>query len=397
MVQLALVDFNYSATKHPFSGRSYYWTSSASTFINTLDGLSCPSGTNWAEALDTAREVAGTADDDPTYVLLMTDGAPSQYWDPADKSSYFVSGEGCYLGARDEAREVVNDGYELYGVFSFGDQDDENNAYLSELVDYAYNANVRDNHSYYASNPQKLTDALNSIFGLLKEKVAHSNVNYHDGIAMDTTSTALSANVNGNLGSITYSKTGGTSEDYSVTTDASGNATFVIGGAPYPGTTDTITYTKVIGSSAEEGGSGITTQSASATVYKCTVGTGDAAKTYYMPIATLDTDDTTKVGDLNWDLSPLGLLEEGATYKVSFVVWPNQEAYDYVADLNNGKMTWNSSAQQEAHDDGGRLYYKNGVAGYPNIVYYPDTDTYAVLTNTVQEVTYYKEIGRAHV
>ena len=395
MVQLALVDFNYNATKHTFNGGTgtpAYWTNRADTFMATLDSLSCPSGTNWAQALDTAKTVAATGDDDPTYILLMTDGAPSQYWDPSSKSNYYVSGEGCYLGARDEARDIVNAGYELYGVFSFGDSTDENNRYLDKLVDYAYNKEVHSDHSYYASDPDKLEKALESIFGMLKERVAHIAVNYQDGIAMDTTSTALSSNVGGNLGSITYSKTGGTTEDYSVTTDANGNAIFKIGDSTYPGGTETITYTKISGSSSDEGGSGITVdENATATVYKCTVGSGGDAKTFYMPIATLETNTSTKVGDLNWDLSPFGMLEEGATYKISFVVWPNQEAYDYVAKLNNGLMTWGEDSTPEpvyAPNSTTLLYYKNGVADYPNIVRYPD-GTFAVLTNTMQEVTYY--------
>ena len=43
---------------------------------------------------------------------------------------------------------------------------------------------------------------------------------------------------------------------------------------------------------------------------------------------------------VHWDLSTLGLLEDGVTYKVSFTVWPSQDAYDWVADLNNGIRTW---------------------------------------------------------
>jgi hypothetical protein len=120
----------------------------------------------------------------------------------------------------------------------------------------------------------------------------------------------------------------------------------------------TIPYTRISGSDTTSGGSGITTVPAEATVYKCTVGEKD----YYMPIATLE-DGGNQVGELNWDLSPLGMMEEGATYKMSFVVWPNQEAYDYVADLNNGKKSWNESTQTGVYDAGGTLlYYKGGVS-----------------------------------
>lgn len=262
-------------------------------------------------------------------------------------------------------RAVVNAGYELYGIFSFGDADDTENAYLSELVDYAYNADVREDHSFYAQNPQKLEEALESIFGVLREKVAHAGVNYHDGIALDTTSTALT-NISGTLGSITYRKTGGTSDSYTVVADSSGNATFYIGEdeTPHAGSKVPITYPKVTGSSSDEGG--ITVSNVTVDVYQCTVGD----KTYTMPIATLVKNETTKVGDLNWDLSPLGLMEDNATYDISFVVWPDQDAYDYVADLNNGKASFPDSR-------------------YPNIVYNESTGLYAALTNTVQEVTYY--------
>ncbi len=38
-----------------------------------------------------------------------------------------------------------------------------------------------------------------------------------------------------------------------------------------------------------------------------------------------------------WNLGHSALLEGGGTYSVSFIVWPSQEAYDLVSDLNNGK------------------------------------------------------------
>ncbi len=44
-------------------------------------------------------------------------------------------------------------------------------------------------------------------------------------------------------------------------------------------------------------------------------------------------------GKVDWDLSSLGALEDGVTYKVSFTVWPNQDAYDAIMKLNNGDAT----------------------------------------------------------
>ncbi|RVU98155.1 VWA domain-containing protein [Coriobacteriales bacterium OH1046] len=44
-------------------------------------------------------------------------------------------------------------------------------------------------------------------------------------------------------------------------------------------------------------------------------------------------------GKVTWDLGTMQ-LENGVTYTVSFKVWPSQEAYDLVADLNNGFVSY---------------------------------------------------------
>ena len=45
------------------------------------------------------------------------------------------------------------------------------------------------------------------------------------------------------------------------------------------------------------------------------------------------------VTSVRWDLGNT-VLEEGVTYTVSFKVWPSQEAYDWLANLQNGTKTW---------------------------------------------------------
>ena len=51
-------------------------------------------------------------------------------------------------------------------------------------------------------------------------------------------------------------------------------------------------------------------------------------------------------GAVTWDLGDL-VLEDGVTYTVSFKVWPSQEAYDLVADLNNGLVTYESLTEDQ--------------------------------------------------
>ena len=46
-----------------------------------------------------------------------------------------------------------------------------------------------------------------------------------------------------------------------------------------------------------------------------------------------------KTGAVEWNMGEGFMLQEGYTYQVRFKVWPSQEAYDLLADLNNGKKS----------------------------------------------------------
>ena len=55
------------------------------------------------------------------------------------------------------------------------------------------------------------------------------------------------------------------------------------------------------------------------------------------PPARLDND-----GNVIWDLSSLGLLDNDVVYEVRFDAWPSQYTYDLIADLKNGDKDYNS-------------------------------------------------------
>lgn len=74
-------------------------------------------------------------------------------------------------------------------------------------------------------------------------------------------------------------------------------------------------------------------------------------------------------GEVVWDLGD-GLLDDGVTYTVTFDCWPSQETYDLIADLNNGKVSYDSL------DANIKQYLiKNG-------------DSYTLLTNKNPSITY---------
>jgi len=50
---------------------------------------------------------------------------------------------------------------------------------------------------------------------------------------------------------------------------------------------------------------------------------------------------------VTWDLSSVGVLPEGASYAIEFNVWPSQEAYDLIADLNNGIVDYDDLTDEE--------------------------------------------------
>ena len=75
-----------------------------------------------------------------------------------------------------------------------------------------------------------------------------------------------------------------------------------------------------------------------------------------------------------WNLGNDYKLIPGATYSVSFTVWPTQEAYDVIADLNNGLTTW-----EEVQTTYPGQFERTGKK--------PDY-SYSLLTNTSASVSY---------
>ncbi len=54
---------------------------------------------------------------------------------------------------------------------------------------------------------------------------------------------------------------------------------------------------------------------------------------------------TISQGEVKWDLSSLGTLEDNVTYSVKFTVWPSQRAYDIAAALDNGEISHGQNSE----------------------------------------------------
>jgi len=81
---------------------------------------------------------------------------------------------------------------------------------------------------------------------------------------------------------------------------------------------------------------------------------------------------------VTWDLGEAGALKEGWIYSIEFTVWPSQEAYDTIADLNNGVKTM-TQAELDAAGIGKR-----------------DDGSYYLLTNTHLYTTFTDPSGNTY-
>jgi LPXTG-motif cell wall-anchored protein len=166
---------------------------------------------------------------------------------------------------------------------------------LENTIGYAYNMSSVPSNTYFynAGNANALTTAFTNILKSINESIGAKNVHMHDDI------------------------TGLTSVGISTVSSGSGEQ--------YSG----FKYTR-------SGGA---------------YGTGqewaEAPSATFVDTGTPDPDHPERNEKyVEWDLGD-SMMEDSVTYTVSFTVWPSQEAYNMVADSNNGIRTWDSLTVDE--------------------------------------------------
>jgi len=424
-VQISMLTFDGSVDER------LKWTDSTTEFDTAVDTYLkykyLHTGTDWEDAMEEALyKVKHPVDDDPMFVIFFTDGEPSQYknfhgkgknthQDPTSPGTYSEDVSGAYgdffsyflsrESSKDEMRAIVDAGAELFGIYAYNSTDEGYTGYngkedgalmLHNAVKYGYNTddNLKEKFFFEAKDTTSLQKAFAAIFKSITESIGFTNVVVTDGISTDVTSSTV---VNGDVTAFTYiirDKFGAV--DYKVTVAPNGvpegtsveagTPMFTIGsGTPEAGIKKEITVSKIVTENGvpvpDEDGK-IQTEDVSVEVYYYE----KDGKEYIMPIAT-------PAQTVEWDLSPLGVLKDGYSYEVNFVVWPNQASYDLVADLNNGikpeGVTENWEGLTPHTDSKGRIYRVGGISGHEYIALYED-GTYAALSNTEQKVEYYK-------
>ncbi len=370
-VEYSLIYFNENANL------SVDWTENGDIIKNAVSSLPVAKGTNWAHGLRLAKEQYEKKKNeaDLTVVVFMTDGAPSQYWANVlrggndSNTQLFVAGEGCYLGARDEARALVNEGAVLYGLFSYGPDQDFQNNYIGSLVNYAYNNGEAE--KTYKMEAQKdktaLAKNLEKVLKFISNEVGFSDVQIHDGITELTTVTFEDVEPESFTYTITYKDYDQANSSFTEKTAAVMVRKETINGKEediidIPA----ITYHILKNGNVQE----IVTQAVS---IKGAVFNKNSSEKY-----------------VEWkfikdDGTPY-LTEQGWTYKVKFKIWPSQPTYDLLAALNNGILSWGDdytyTDESGSHTISANDYMAQIINNHPLYILRTNTDAYVTYKET---------------
>ena len=318
-------------------------TADKTTFLNKVNAIDRyeGKGTNWEHSLKLANEMSV----DPnraTFVIFVTDGEPTTSQTRGDSGNYqsgddgslndtmFVSGNyggvvpdqygphsqhryyydpmhyylrtatfGStnagdrlnYTAAHDDAKSIVDHGKNFYVIAISSDVGTDA---LNEILD---KAGVGRDHGIPATNQQQLIDAFAKIESEISGLLGWADVEITDGIT-GLTQTVKKSGLLEVDGDFKYWRAPAPANWATMTEEQ--KAAYV------PADTDFVEWT-----AAEMQAAG------------CAPAQYDTAS-----------------GAVLWNMGDDFFLEDGVSYKVTFDVWPKQEAYDYIAALKNQSITY---------------------------------------------------------
>lgn len=361
LVRMSLVSFSDTAKVE--SG----FTSDKDELMSAVQNLVAEGGTNWEHALQLANNEFRLAADennvgamelDPnraTFVVFVTDGQPTfrltrdnvknnQFFENDESKrdistgsylTYHVFGHGNadhydrdYSAALKEAKSIVKKEKILYSIGISGDESELDN--LGQLIS---EAGAGENHSVVVSTQDKLIEAFDDIAEKITGYTGQADIKMLDGITGLTNTISKVNQTDDNRllgvdGDFTYWKSSAP-EDWGTWTSEQKDA--YTQGMDYANSSSTP-------EGYENWPSGQKTafqagKNAAFTEWTSREADGCAEAVY-----------NTENGAVEWDMGETFMLEDGVTYKVSFSCWPSQEAYDILAKLNNGTITFGDTS-----------------------------------------------------
>lgn len=186
-VRVSLVTFSNTATV------KVGLTDRESAIDDAVSSLSANGGTNWEDALETARGIE-THEGASASVVFVSDGNPTFRATPGNKGDntkgdydsntgkyYYGQGNGDAWGqnynyAKLQAQAIVNKNWGFYSVAAFGNVDN-----MQKLVRDA--GGQVDGHYFKASDSTSLNAAFDSIVKSITTTVSYTNVSIHDALS----------------------------------------------------------------------------------------------------------------------------------------------------------------------------------------------------------------------
>ena len=323
------------------------FTDDPDVFNESVEGLTQGGGTNWELPLHMANRM--TVDPDrKTVVIFVSDGNPT--W---RMTRYNVSD--AQLRNQSDMHTSSNNGYyRLYNVFGRGDSDNQGRNYDAALAEAQNIVGVQhkelytiaigpdvdkmarltedsgsgSNNAFTVQTESELTDAINRIEQSINGSYGWGNVQMNDGIT---------------------------------------GLTNLLAKTPLTGVDEAnFTYTRIDKNGVESAWDPV-----AAGANPASYNHEDHAVEWYM-------------GD-NFQ------LEDGVTYKVSFRVWPDQDATDIVTDLNNGTLNYDDltpEVQAQIQNSGGVYTVKTNEDG-AHVTYCPSYSLNGQVTITGEPETLY--------
>ena len=390
-IQAALVVFADTNNAQVLQG----WTTTANDITRrvsssgTSHSLTYYNYTNWEAALSEAYTellTTGRRDDDPTYVVFITDGAPTRSGGGTgtNVTSPYTNSEQhfqYYVPALNEARLIEQSceetGGAFFGIFAFGKETD----WLASLMYYAYNGTVAPQAQagttfttdgyYNASSAEDLQSAVSDIFQKIVNTLGVGSATISDGTTSAVqTSQGIADLLVVNENSYQYWLS------WMVTAGSGGTYTFVWNDLA---TADPVTYTvtpsgeNVVITWTTPGGENKTaTYKGSVSMNKLTIEwLPENGKTDFYNYNAPAAQYSSSKSAVDWNLTSVGTLLDSVTYTVTFEVYPSQTALDLIADLENGYIDYDTELDPAIK----QYLTKSG-------------DTYVLETNTTATLSY---------
>lgn len=360
VIRMGLVSFSNEAEVSNIG-----FTQNKGTFLTELNSKNPGGGTNWESALKLADEMTF----DPlraSFVIFVTDGDPTFRYTRMLETDGEIEEEGVSIG-------WANSYYPLYNDYGQGNSDLKS-ANFNAALPYAQSIVKSGKHFYGIGISTDVTKLRNFV------TASGAGTDHAVIAANEAQLNAAFRNIGASILGI-WGEAGMTVDDGITEMTQTVQKTNMVAVLPAE---DDFVYSKERLATAEEiadsskipAGAVIEDRSG----VKYTVWNNWNPDNEFCGRATYVTDATDpKAGSVVWNMGDKFMLEEGVTYKVAFKVWPSQEAYDIIAQLNNGVLQMDSANKKILYADGSEAYdsdiYNQIGGSYPN--YYLITNNHA--------------------